>query len=112
MSSSPSFVAEVVVRFGRDVLLRLDQALGDVPEIVRPELFVEPVAACWTFEDATAQRWVLEKAIERLLQELLERLAPEQLGIERLTCELRTTAAVKRPVNRRFATAGYHSVIC
>jgi protein ImuB len=83
--------AEIVTRFGREVLWRLDQALGDVPEIVRPERFVEPVAASWTFEDATAQRWVLEKAIEHLLQKMLDRLAPQQLGIERLRCELRTT---------------------
>jgi protein ImuB len=83
--------AEVVIRFGRDVLLRLDQALGDVPEVVRPEQFVEPVAAFWEFEDATDQRWALAKVIEHLLQGMLDRIAPEQLGIERLTCELRTT---------------------
>src|SRR5262249_21978222 len=58
---------EVVVRFGREALLRLDQALGDVPEIMQPERFIEPVAASWTFEDPTAQRWVLEQVIEHLL---------------------------------------------
>jgi protein ImuB len=83
---------EVVVRFGRDVLLRLDQALGDVPEVIRPERFVEPVAACWDFEEPTAQRWMLEKVLERLLQGMLERLTPDQLGIERLRCEIRTTS--------------------
>src|SRR5262249_19754994 len=70
---------EVVVRFGRDVLLRLDQALGDVPEVIRPERFVEPVAACWDFEEPTAQRWMLEKVLKRLLQGMLERLTPDQL---------------------------------
>jgi protein ImuB len=83
--------AEVSVRFGSDVHLRLAQALGDVAEIVRPERFVEPVAACWEFEDPTGQRWVLEKVLERLLQGMLDRIAPRQLGIERLRCELRTT---------------------
>jgi protein ImuB len=83
--------AEVVVRFGQDVLLRLDQALGDVPEVVRPERFVEPVAACWEFEDSTALRWILEKVLEHLLQQMLDRIAPQQLGIERLICELRMT---------------------
>jgi protein ImuB len=84
--------AEVVMRFGRDVLLRLDQALGDVPEVVRPEQFVEPVAACWEFEDPANQRWMLEKVFERLLQGMLDRIAPQQLGIERLKCDLRTTS--------------------
>jgi protein ImuB len=89
--------SEVALRFGREVLLRLDQALGDVPEILRPERFVEPVAACWEFEDATAQRWVLDKVFERLLQEMLDRIAPQQLGIERLDCELRTTSKEQVP---------------
>jgi protein ImuB len=81
---------EVAVRFGQDVLVRLDQAMGDMPEVLKPEQFVEPVQASWSFEDATDQRWVVEKVIEHLLQGMLDRIGPEQLGIERLVCELIT----------------------
>jgi protein ImuB len=84
--------AEVVLRFGREVLLQLDRALGDVPEVMRPERFVEPVAARWELEEATADRWVLEKVLSHLLEQMLDRLAREQFGIERLVCELRTTS--------------------
>ena len=76
--------ATVPVRFGRDVLLRLDQALGHAPEAITPILpplakrrrlsFVEPIA---TPED-------LQRTIDHLTGELCADLEKSQEGARQL----------------------------
>ncbi len=75
-------------RFGPEILLRLDQALGAVAEILIPEKPVEVIEASWTFEPYIADRQILEAVLNRLLDEVLEKLRPRQIGVRRLLCSL------------------------
>lgn len=75
---------ELVTRFGPELLLRLDQALGRRAELVPSERQVEPIEASWRFEDPVAQEGVLEAVTERLVRKLARRLEPEQMGVRRL----------------------------
>src|SRR5262249_21923 len=77
-------------RFGTMLLLRLDQALGVVPELLIPEQFPEPLAAAREFESGIAERSILEAVIDRLLEAVLKRLRP-LLGIQRLQVGLTFT---------------------
>ena len=71
-------------RFGPEVLQRLDQALGDVPELIVPFRPPEPIEAGWLFPHPTQDRRALETALERLLRQVVERVAVRREGIQRL----------------------------
>jgi protein ImuB len=75
-------------RFGPETLLRLDQALGMVAEILTPERPVEVVEASWTFEPYIDDRQILEAVLNHLLEQVLEKLRPRQTGVRRLLCSL------------------------
>ena len=83
--------AAIPSRFGREVMLRLDQALGHIAELVHAEQAAEPVAASWTFDSPTADGQVIEAVLEQLLQQVLQRLQPRQWGVQQLSCSLQTT---------------------
>ncbi len=84
--------ADLPARFGPDVVRRLDQALGHVAEVLIPERGEEPAEASWLFEPPTADRRALETVLAQLLEQVLGRLRPRQLGVQRLLCSLWTTA--------------------
>ncbi len=77
-------------RFSDEVVHRIDQALGHVGELLTPEPVAEIVEASWSFEAATDERRMIEAVIEHLLEQVLQRLRPRQLGIQRLLCWLQT----------------------
>jgi nucleotidyltransferase/DNA polymerase involved in DNA repair len=79
-------------RFGNEILHRIDQALGHIPELLIPEPIPEPVEAAREFEPETDDWQVIEAVCERLLEQIVERLQHGQRGIRRLECSLRTTA--------------------
>jgi protein ImuB len=81
--------ASLPSRFGTEVLLRLDQALGLTPELLAPEPAPEPTEASWSFEPSTADRRTVTAAVEFLLGQVLDRLRPLQLGVRRLWMALR-----------------------
>lgn len=78
--------ASLPSRFGKELLHRLDQALGLVPEFLLAERLAEPVVAEWLFEDPVTDRLVLDHVCERLLDELLTKLAERRAGLQELTC--------------------------
>jgi protein ImuB len=78
-------------RFGKEVLYRIDQSLGDVAELLTPEPVPEPVEVSWSFEPATDDWQVIEAVCERLLERIMEQLRPRCRGIRRLECSLRVT---------------------
>jgi protein ImuB len=71
-------------RLGPEVLRRLDQALGDCPETIAPIRPPEPVEARHEFEHPTPQRFALEAALRRLVEQVLRELAGRMEGIQRL----------------------------
>lgn len=80
--------ASLPSRFGPELLQRLDQALGEVPEPIVPFRPVEPLAASCVFPEPTADIRTLNVMLERTLAQLLERLALRRAGIQRLEVEL------------------------
>ena len=85
-------------RFGREVILRLDQALGHVAELVDPEQAPEPIEASWAFDAPVSDRRVLETVLEQLLDQVLQRLWPRQWGVQQLVCSLTTTQGEGEPL--------------
>ena len=83
-------------RFGPELLLRLDQAFGDAPELLVPERPLEPIAAVWVTDEPLTDRESLKFVSGQLLEELLGRLKPLREGVRQLFCQIKGTAA--RPV--------------
>jgi protein ImuB len=78
--------ASLPARFGADILQRLDQGLGEIPEPFTWERARAPVEASWTFECPCSDRHAVELVFERLLKQMLTKLQPQHLGIQRLRC--------------------------
>ena len=74
----------LAARFGDLVRLRLDQALGVVAEPISPRRPVAPWRARLTFAEAIGTAADLTRVVERLLADLLVRLAANDLGARRL----------------------------
>ena len=83
-------------RFGTELLLRLDQAFGNAPELLVPERPREPIAAVWVTDEPLTDRESLKFISSQLLEELLGRLKPLREGVRQLFCQIKGTAA--RPV--------------
>jgi protein ImuB len=61
-------------RFGNELLLRLDQACGRVPETIVAHSPAEPLQASWQLEYPTAKREIIEKMTQALTEQLSIRL--------------------------------------
>jgi protein ImuB len=80
--------ADLPSRFGDELLQRLDQALGTVPELLTPERAPEWVEASWTCEPPVADRLILQNIISHLLETICHELEPQQMGVQQLWCLL------------------------
>ncbi len=74
-------------RFGKELLRRLDEALGTRPETFAAEKFVEPLSRAWTTEYPLASQRGLDEVFRQLLDSLLETLAVRRAGLLDLRCE-------------------------
>jgi protein ImuB len=83
--------AELPCRFGQEVVHRLDQALGMVPELMTAERTAESAEASWTFDPPTAECRAIDAVLNHLLEQVLESLRPRHLGVQQLHCSLQTT---------------------
>jgi protein ImuB len=72
-------------RFGEDITRRLDQALGDLPEPLSPIGEVPSRRVRLSFAEPISDQADLARAVERLTQDLVTRLAREGMGARRLT---------------------------
>ncbi|MFO0866453.1 MAG: hypothetical protein U0744_17710 [Gemmataceae bacterium] len=77
---------QMAIRFGADVLRRLDQMLGRAAELIEPCKFPPEVQARCTFEYPTARRAFLDHAFDRLLDRIVEQLQECHRGARRLEC--------------------------
>ncbi len=80
--------ASLARRFGQGVILRLDQALGAVPEPVTPATEQPPLAVRLSFPDPIGLRDDIAAGLMRLLERLCTHLEAAQLGARRLRLEL------------------------
>lgn len=75
-------------RFGSELLLRLDQALGRAPEMIAAEHFDEPVAIQWGCDDPIDNVLAIEAILKRLLRDVVRDVAARGEGILRLDISL------------------------
>lgn len=86
--------AALPARFGQDLVKRLDQALGQAPELLTAQRLETPLTAEWLLEDPLTDRQCLAPLLETLLQRLFEDLQRRQAGLRELRCHwLGTTLA-------------------
>jgi len=81
--------APLVRRFGAEVALRLDQALGGVPEPVSPAPPPVPLAIRLTLPEPIGRVEDVMAGLDRLLERLCARLAERGQGARRLKLDLR-----------------------
>lgn len=75
-------------RFGKELLLRIDQALGHAPEGIVPERRPEPIREVWESESPLQATAALEVIVTALLGRLTERMKQRGEGLAGLGVEL------------------------
>jgi protein ImuB len=75
-------------RFGQDLIRRLDQALGAMPEVIVARRTTEEPMATWALEYPTAHRETLGQALGLLTRRVAEQLAARGWGVLELVCQL------------------------
>jgi protein ImuB len=75
-------------RFGATVANRLDQAFGQLAELIDPIRPVEAARAEWTFDEPATDRRLLELSFYRLIEQVALTLRERQQGVQRLTCSI------------------------
>jgi protein ImuB len=75
-------------RFGPDLLVCLDRALGLVPEALKPEQPADPLEGHWDFEPPVGDQHTLLAVFEHLLERLLTKIPRDRLGVHRMLCSL------------------------
>ncbi len=80
--------ASLPARFGQQLVLRLQQALGEVFEWIAPFVPEEPPAANMAFEAPVADLWALQTAAESLLADVFVQLHRRELALRQLDCVL------------------------
>ena len=73
-------------RFGSLLTRRLDQAFGDVREVLTFLGAEEPIEATWSSDDPLVHRHGVELVLARLVDEILVKLRARQHGVLRLLC--------------------------
>jgi protein ImuB len=73
-------------RFGKELVRRLDQALGLAPEVLTAERLVEPLRVEWLFEEPISDRQTVEHVITVLLDRLLEQLSERRASLREVRC--------------------------
>lgn len=80
--------ADLPARFGDQLLPRLDQALGIIPELLSPEHAPEWVEAHRTCEPPLVDRQILHALLTHLLEQILRVIQSRPVGVQRLWCIL------------------------
>lgn len=95
--------APMVRRFGKDVALRLDQAMGHTFEPINPLIPEETPLSSITFPEPTGKLETLKGVVRRLAKDLCAQLLRRGLGVRRLDLILRRVD--QKGANLRVATA-------
>jgi len=97
--------APLARRFGADLLLRLDQATGHVPEPVTPATEPPTFATRMSLPDPIGLTEDVMGITARLLTPLCDKLKAQEMGARRLTLTLRRVDQGSPQVELRFAAA-------
>ena len=104
--------AELPSRFGPEVIERLDQALGHRPELVAFEQPAETFEAAWDLDYPSGDRRVIDKVLEQLLQQVLEKLQPRGGGVQRLLVTLSLAPSPLTPLPRSGGEGNQAEPVC
>ncbi len=85
--------AQVAERFGPEVGLRLDQALGRVAEVIAPFHGQPEAVASWVFDDPVERREMVAKILEFLLERLQAIMEKRHCGTRLVECTLEQEGA-------------------
>ncbi len=85
--------ASVAARFGRELLLRIDQALGRAPEVIHPIRYRAPPSADRVFDGPATQPEAIESSARELLAELAVILEERQCGAREVVLEIQRSGA-------------------
>lgn len=96
---------DLAARFGRDVLLRLDQAMGDTQESVEPQRSIATPRVARAFDGPVKQVEGIAITVQELIVELCAMLRNAESGVRRLDVDferidaanLRETVMLSRP---------------
>ena len=75
-------------RFGRELLQRIDQALGDAPELIVPERRPEPLIETWESEAPIPAAQAVEVVAPLLIDRIVAQMSHRREGAVRLNCRL------------------------
>jgi protein ImuB len=78
----------IASRFGDELLRRVDQLTGCVPEVVAPHRLPPPFATQWLLEHPTTNRDTVRAIVHKLIDELVGRLLAAGEGAVRLVLTL------------------------
>ncbi len=78
----------LLVRYGKELLLRLDQAFGRTPELVTPIHPTAPLQASRVFEGPAIQIEAILLTVQTLLEDLTHHLLQQESGVRGLRLEL------------------------
>jgi protein ImuB len=98
--------ASLPSRFGPEVILRLDQALGDVSELITPIRPPEPVVAGREFEHPTGDHRTLEVALQQLVEQIVSSLVQRQQGVQRLDVGLKIAGEKRENFGLQISNCG------
>ena len=79
---------QIADRFGPEVSLRLDQALGRAAEVIAPFHEQPEASASWAFDDPVERREVVTKVLDLLLERLQAILEKRCCGTRLVECTL------------------------
>jgi protein ImuB len=73
-------------RLGKELLRRLDQALGRAPELLTAERLIEPIREEWGFEEPLQDRQLLKHVCGVLFERLLKTMETRRAALREVTC--------------------------
>ena len=79
-------------RFGPQLVLRIDQALGAADEVLAAHRLPAELTAEWQLEHPTERRDLIDIILRQLLPQLTEPLARRRHGVRELECRLECQA--------------------
>lgn len=104
--------AQLPSRFGDEMLLCIDRAVGAIPKMLTFEPLEELFEATWQFEPAAGDAALLLTAFEELAAKLMKRMAAH-LGVQKLLCSLKlaTRETVHFPVELLRSTKALRDLV-
>ncbi len=99
-------------RFGTELLWRLDQLLGEVPEPLTYYEPDEPLVAKWPFENAVTSGDVLQSVLRRLLERISHSLTIRQRGAVRVSISYTLETSRHKPATRSIELRLFRPTTC